>query len=254
MEVRCLQCNKEFNKKPFRIKRDTNHFCSADCVYEWKKNNPMSDETRAKIGEKNKVKQQESPQPTGKDNPRFTGFEAICEYCNKIVLVTDKRRNGIHFCNRDCYDNYRTENKYTITNCEYCGKEITKRTLHTKLHKSYCSDECRRSHFGEIYRGENAPGWKGGVSFEKYPQDFKKVLKQFIRDRDDNLCQICGCTKEEMYSGNRDTNLHVHHIDYDKYNCNEENLITLCNSCHAKTNHNRQYWEEYFINLIEKII
>ena len=38
----------------------------------------------------------------------------------------------------------------------------------------------------------------------------------------------------------------VHHIDYDKFNNCVANLITLCRSCHAKTNFNRESWIEYF--------
>lgn len=38
----------------------------------------------------------------------------------------------------------------------------------------------------------------------------------------------------------------VHHIDYNKLNCNPNNLITLCKSCHMKTNFNREYWLDYF--------
>ena len=39
----------------------------------------------------------------------------------------------------------------------------------------------------------------------------------------------------------------IHHIDYDKKNNNPENLITLCNSCHTKTNiKNRDYWKNYY--------
>lgn len=56
-----------------------------------------------------------------------------------------------------------------------------------------------------------------------------------VRKRDNYICQLCG-----KY-GNA-----VHHIDYNKLNCNPNNLITLCRSCHTKTNHNRDYWIKYF--------
>lgn len=35
-------------------------------------------------------------------------------------------------------------------------------------------------------------------------------------------------------------------IDYNKYNLNSENLISLCRKCHRKTNDNREYWMSYF--------
>jgi hypothetical protein len=64
-----------------------------------------------------------------------------------------------------------------------------------------------------------------------YPIEFDNGLKSFIRNRDRHLCQLCEKTK--TVNGEE---LIVHHIDYNKYNINPENLISLCRSCHAKTN------------------
>jgi hypothetical protein len=41
----------------------------------------------------------------------------------------------------------------------------------------------------------------------------------------------------------------VHHIDYDKANCAKENLITLCEVCHGRTNYNRDYWKNILTEL-----
>ena len=86
---------------------------------------------------------------------------------------------------------------------------------------------------------EKCPSWKGGISFEPYSIDWTDDLKRAIRKRDKYTCQIC---REEPA-------ICVHHIDYDKKNCNPNNLIPLCRNCHPKTNHNRNYWIKYF-NLI----
>ena len=42
----------------------------------------------------------------------------------------------------------------------------------------------------------------------------------------------------------------VHHIDYNKKNCNENNLITLCLWCNIRANYNRKSWITYFKSLI----
>jgi hypothetical protein len=90
--------------------------------------------------------------------------------------------------------------------------------------------------------GENNPSWKGGISILKtYPLDWTETLKESIRERDKYECKICGIHQDEI-----DISLHVHHIDYDKDNLNPENLISLCPSCHSKTNHDREEWIEYF--------
>ncbi len=89
-------------------------------------------------------------------------------------------------------------------------------------------------------RGENHHSWRGGKS--PYPTEFNIKLKQKIRERDNYTCQISSCDK----LGNP-----VHHIDYDKTNNESKNLITLCKSCHSQTNTKREYWFNYFNNLIQ---
>jgi 5-methylcytosine-specific restriction endonuclease McrA len=49
-------------------------------------------------------------------------------------------------------------------------------------------------------------------------------------------CQVCG----------KEPAIYCHHIDYDKQNCNLNNLITLCSKCHSRTNHDREYWIDFF--------
>jgi 5-methylcytosine-specific restriction endonuclease McrA len=91
-------------------------------------------------------------------------------------------------------------------------------------------------------KGEKSYFWKGGISFEPYSLEFNNDLREVVRNRDRRKCQLCG--KTELEEGKK---LSVHHIDYDKKNCNPNNLITLCNKCHIKTNHNREKWKKYFL-------
>ena len=86
-----------------------------------------------------------------------------------------------------------------------------------------------------IYFGKEHWNWQGGKSFEPYSVDWTETLKRSIRERDHYICQLCN------EYGNC-----VHHIDYDKKNCNPENLITLCEKCHNRTNYNRKDWTNYF--------
>jgi len=91
------------------------------------------------------------------------------------------------------------------------------------------------------YKGNENPNWRGGTSFEPYSSAWTKELRQAIRQRDNFTCQVC--KKYPAFA--------CHHIDYDKKNCEPENLITLCYSCHTKTNFNRQSWINYFRKLAE---
>lgn len=83
--------------------------------------------------------------------------------------------------------------------------------------------------------GSLASAWRGGKSREEYTYEFNMMLKQKIRERDNYTCFVCGRR-----------GMSVHHTDYNKVNCEEKNLVTLCSSCHSKTNFNREYWEECF--------
>jgi 5-methylcytosine-specific restriction endonuclease McrA len=101
------------------------------------------------------------------------------------------------------------------------------------------SETCKRKGLRPpLTRGKDAPNWQGGKSFEPYSIDWNTKLKIIIRERDNYTCQECG-----QY-GNQ-----IHHIDYNKKNCELTNLITLCRSCHMKTNFNRKDWIKYFKNV-----
>ena len=85
--------------------------------------------------------------------------------------------------------------------------------------------------------GEKNPNWQGGISKKPYPFNFNKELKELIKKRDNYICQICNKNPIRLV---------VHHIDYNKKNCNPDNLITLCYTCHCRTNYKRKYWIKYF--------
>lgn len=96
-----------------------------------------------------------------------------------------------------------------------------------------------------ILAGERHPLFNNWSSLGEYGVEFNKELKDKIIKKDGYCCQECGKTNKQHKKDSNKT-LAIHHIDYDKNNSNENNLISLCFSCHAKTNFNREYWENYF--------
>lgn len=93
--------------------------------------------------------------------------------------------------------------------------------------------------------GKEASNYIHGKSNKPYPLKFNNLLKKSIRKRDNYQCQKCGIIEEEhiiVYG----LILNIHHIDYDKQNCKEDNLITLCRRCNVKVNKDRDYWYAYF--------
>ena len=91
--------------------------------------------------------------------------------------------------------------------------------------------------FKPLQTGNKNGRWIDGRSFEPYPKEWTRKLREKIRKRDGYYCQFC--TLQEKDNNQK---LDVHHIDYNKQNCNETNLISLCRKCHAKTFRDKDYW------------
>lgn len=123
------------------------------------------------------------------------------------------------------------------------GRKFTKEWLkkNSESHKGIKLSEEHKRKLSESHKMEKHWNWLGGKSFEPYNIYWTRILIESIRERDSYACQICG--KKQT-----DRELSIHHIDYNKLNCNTNNLITLCKSCHTKTNYNRNYWIKYFNN------
>ena len=67
-------------------------------------------------------------------------------------------------------------------------------------------------------------------------------LRKEVYQRDRWLCQECGA---HCHNSTK-RKIQCHHIDYDVKNNDLSNLITLCASCHGRTNGNRSDWIAYF--------
>lgn len=109
------------------------------------------------------------------------------------------------------------------------------------------TDEWKKK-ISESKIGEKNSMWMGGISNNPYPIKWNNCLRESIRQRDKYVCQECGVHQDEL-----SRRLSVHHIDYNKDNLSLDNLISLCHTCHMKTNINREYWIEYFKRKIEDI-
>jgi hypothetical protein len=72
----------------------------------------------------------------------------------------------------------------------------------------------------------------GGKEYSPLWREIRKVVYK----RDNYKCQECG-----VHCHN-DKRINAHHIDYDINNNDLSNLITLCASCHMKTNYKRADW------------
>lgn len=204
-----------------------------------------------------------------------------CKHCGKNVYIDKKFKNAKNiFCTKTCKDMALNEQickqcgqkfRHTkivplcpdcfdlkfITKCQNCGKPIKKNRKYIVSPKNYdiLEDKIR---FGKkrlqhrfiksemIYCNtkcaieQERPYYYEGIGDEVYPIEFNELLKSKIRKRDSNQCQLCGAK----------WGLRIHHIDYNKENNTPTNLITLCLSCHPKTNYKRKQWVKLFSNYV----
>ena len=128
--------------------------------------------------------------------------------------------------------------------CDWCGSEkyyhfrsthldVMSRPTKNKFCSGTCSTKHRNKKHGNPMEnpetvkkskrnnppkfGSDNPNWKGGISH----MNSHKYRKSF--------CELCGTTKKTPKR-----NFCVHHLDKNRKNNIEENLKTVCYSCHKK--------------------
>jgi len=109
--------------------------------------------------------------------------------------------------------------------------------------QGYRCKKCSDKEAGKKRSLEKHHWWKGGICREPYCFEFTNDLKHYIKDRDKNLCINPYCSKKSK-------KLHIHHIDYNKKNCDPSNLITICNSCNSKANEDREWHTKWYKTII----
>lgn len=125
-----------------------------------------------------------------------------------------------------------------------CGHPQIISEKHKAAVKKFMLTAWKNPEFKEKLIGKNANNWQGGKSFEPYSAAFNNQLKNYIRIRDNNKCQNPDCFNKTQI-------LNIHHIDYNKINCSEFNLILLCTSCNSRANFNRNSWETLYKEIIK---
>jgi len=214
----CGFCDKSFEVLPSRKHHGRGKYCSKECKYAGSR--------------KDNIKQ--------------------CELCKKEFRYTNKKQR---FCTSDC--SYKAKSVGLVTRkvlIPYKTKPISewrKRKccicdidyIATKRTQSHCSKACHYITQSNLIAGEKNYFYKDGSSKEKrcYRGDDWGVIRKSIYKRDGWSCRYCGkhCDKREIQ---------CHHITpyrLTKDN-SENNLVTLCVSCHPKIERNIERFDKGF--------
>jgi len=175
-----------------------------------------------------------------------------CFYDGLKTGLTRFPGNKLAYLNTKTYPRRSKKRLFGVL-CKNCEKTFFVGRRNYGL-KTMCSRECRLAYLrgrtpwnkGIKFLGmENNPNWRGGTSKLPYHASFNKELKDAIRRRDNYQCQNKECNmKEDDHIHKYGAKLTVHHIDYNKMNCSENNLISCCKACNARFNFNREYWQK----------
>ena len=210
---------------------------------------PVSKETREKLRTFHKIRfqdpevwRQSSECKMGSKNPMFGNYTKR----KKLLAFTGKQ--------------YTVEMMMKISEA-LSGKQIQRTTgkrpawvgqriSEAKKGKPLSEEHKRKLSAARIgrFKGPESNNWNGGKSFEPYCPKFNREFKFRVRNFFNNKCVVCGKTREE-----NGQELDVHHINYDKNTCcnNEKPLFAaLCITCHRKTLFNKEYWKDVLENII----
>lgn len=198
-----------------------------------------------------------------------------CKVCNEPFLSQNKNSK---YCDYSCS----IKDKSLLNNKGYknsfYGKYHSEKTK-KKISKKQIDNWNNGNYNNVIWNNkkENNPNWKGGnycecgelihkqrIRCDKclkkyrkeiknkrknrnlYPSNWNSIAKK-IRKRDNYKCQNPYCDVHNGY-----IKLEVHHIDYNKYNCIDENLISICVVCHIQTNYDRDWHRSFYSEIIRR--
>lgn len=164
----------------------------------------------------------------------------------KECIICKKLHLNKKYCSIKCSSEGHKERPGTFT-----GKHHSQETIEKNRQKHLGKPAWNKGLNGDEYKdhykngmggfvtldqsGNNHYNWKGGISFEQYGIEFNNKLKSQIKKRDNHTCQKC-----LMHNTKLNTDLVIHHIDENKKNNDENNLITLCRRCHGKIHNGKE--------------
>ena len=228
-------CGEKYYVLPSKKKNGLGKYCSHECYGLDKRGKSLSNEHKENIGKATKQMWEDGVF----DAPHIREAYSKQGKSTKGSKWTDKQRKALSEQRKGKIPHH----LHTPEIGEKISKALTGKKQSAESNKKR-SDTLKGRKFSEEHRnnlsaahdnrdastyfgvGSDNPNWKGGITDRKYPNEFRTIRSK-IRDRDSGKCKIC-LSRQEGRAGI------VHHIDADKNNNDESNLLFLCRRCHGK--------------------
>lgn len=119
-------------------------------------------------------------------------------------------------------------------NCDFCGKEKTKKKCHFHLNKgNFCSLSCCAKSKAKKEYDDYISSWLKTSSLPLKCNKLSHNIIKWLKKKKGNKCEQCNWDKVNPVTNN--VPVAVHHIDGHSTNNRPDNLIILCPNCHSLT-------------------
>lgn len=245
--VSCSVCGKDVTRRPYRVDKGRDNFCSSECIEEYNNEKQGYDKDDL-IAEVKRLNEQLQKRPTLADLRKHGEISQDAFYnhfqggWNAVLSQAgiDGGRSYAKVSKQECLDDLkRTEAKLSrvpTTDDQEEHGEVCVKTFYN-FFDSWREAVSSAGLDASNVRGRNLPASER-KGHPNYGPNWQKQREKAL-SRDNRRCQRCGIDSEshkEKYGRDLD----VHHItparkydDYDEQN-RLSNLISLCRKCHGE--------------------
>lgn len=148
----------------------------------------------------------------------LAGVDIECANCGtpKNIKPSRVERSENHFCNRQCQNEWRSENKtgenshtwnggLVTTTCAWCGtpKEVKPFKVE-RSKRNFCDARCEGDWLAENRSGENSWNWDGGLVTVAcaWCGSEKQVFPANAEEYDDHYCRETNCQEKWLAKNN----------------------------------------------------
>lgn len=158
-------------------------------------------------------------------------YERLCEWKSETTTLRDDDVRHDGWADAEFNEQYRGESDWN--NPEAISdslKALAQNGEHPMQQPDVIARKVANTDYDNhpVPTGEDHHNWNGAPN---YPREFYHKRSE-IRERDNYICQLCWISQSVWPEA-----LSVHHVDEDRENIDDGNLLTVCKFCHLRVFH-----------------